>query len=108
MNQSTKRYKNRIKEIKSDNIFYGAVGRALTVWGAIKKNSHESKYKKRINAIRSDNISYRTVGRAITVLETIEKSSIINNLIVHQNLFKFFGAPILFSPTTGYTNLQDS
>ena len=55
-------------------IFYGAVGRTITKWGAKKKGSHESKYKKRINEIRSDNISYCTVGRAITVLEAIEES----------------------------------
>ena len=55
------------------------VKRAITIWGAIWKRSHEPTYKtntkKCSKEVKSDNFCYHKVERAITLLEAIEKRS---------------------------------
>ena len=51
------------------------VGRAITIWEAIQKRSHEPIYKKNLSReIKSDNFCYRKNRRAITKWGAIEKS----------------------------------
>ena len=56
-------------------------GRAITIWEAIQKSSHEQIYKnpyKNLSIeIKSDNFCYRKVGRAITKWRAIEKNPIL-------------------------------
>ena len=88
------------------------VGRAITILEARQKRSHQSMYKP-INKIsskevKSDNFSNCKVWRAITKWRAIEKSPILvspdwkrNKLTVHQNLFNFLVAPIIFLSPVG-------
>ena len=53
------------------------VGRAITLWEAIHKMSHELIYKPNLQKInkkvKSDSFCYHKVGRAITILTAIDK-----------------------------------
>ena len=60
------------------NIALAIVGRAITIWEAIQKRSHEpNSYKNCSKEIKSDNLCYNKVGRAITKWGAIEKSPIL-------------------------------
>ena len=56
------------------------VGRAITIWEAIQKRSHEPIYKNYTKMKKRDleqQLCYRKVGRAITKGRAIEKSLIL-------------------------------
>ena len=82
-------------------------GRAITIWEAIQKRSHEPIYKTNkknwSKEIKSDNFCYRKVGRAITKWWAIEKSPILINYQferVTKIILHFDGSNNIFADCT--------
>ena len=67
-----------VKERKRATIIAIAiVGRAITIWEAIQKRSHEPIYKTYTKIDKERQLCYRKVGRAINKWGAIEKNSIL-------------------------------